>query len=158
MPEVQLDRLYSRPSCTITTRNIASNGIVLDHRIRQRLSEIDLDGCHGLDGASQTSAFSMITILQKLPHRRTRTRQSALPPIAPVPARVSFAIEWSGLINRERIVNQSQDFTWPFHSDQCTIRWSAEQDGFIWSRRRRSLSATSTRSIATSANGFVLAL
>ena len=53
-----------------------------------------------------------------------------IPPIASVPATVSFDVEWAGVISRETVVNEMQDFKGDFIKTGSTIRWSSEQTGF----------------------------
>jgi hypothetical protein len=53
-----------------------------------------------------------------------------IPPIAAVPATVSFDIEWSGITSSAKIVNETQNFRGQFVRTGATIRWSAEQTGF----------------------------
>jgi hypothetical protein len=49
-----------------------------------------------------------------------------IPPFAPVPATVSFDIEWSGITDREKVVNVMQSFRGQFVKTGATIDWSAE--------------------------------
>jgi hypothetical protein len=53
-----------------------------------------------------------------------------IPPIAPVPANVSFDVEWFGEIDRGTVVNESQNFRGNFIKTGSTIKWSSVQDGF----------------------------
>jgi hypothetical protein len=53
-----------------------------------------------------------------------------IPPIAPVPATVSFDIEWSGVVSRAKVTNQASQFTGKFIETIATIKWSASQAGF----------------------------
>jgi hypothetical protein len=53
-----------------------------------------------------------------------------IPPIAPVPATVSFDIEWGGVIAEEKITNELEDFTGHFIQTGATISWSASEAGF----------------------------
>jgi hypothetical protein len=55
-----------------------------------------------------------------------------IPPVAPVPAAVSFDIEWSGIISSARIVNETQNFRGNFVQTGGTISWSANQAGFTF--------------------------
>ena len=52
-----------------------------------------------------------------------------IPPIAPVPATVSFDVEWSGEISRATVVNEAQNFSGDFIKTGSTIKWSSEQNG-----------------------------
>jgi len=53
-----------------------------------------------------------------------------IPPVAPVPATVSFDIEWSGVLERAIVVNEDQDFTGQYVRTGATIQWSSQQAGF----------------------------
>jgi hypothetical protein len=53
-----------------------------------------------------------------------------IPPAAPVPATVSFDIEWSNMIARDKITNVAEDFEGQFIETGATISWSAAQAGF----------------------------
>jgi hypothetical protein len=55
-----------------------------------------------------------------------------IPPIAPVPATVSFDIEWSGVIDRAIVTNEDQDFTGQYVQTGATIQWSSNQAGFAF--------------------------
>lgn len=51
-------------------------------------------------------------------------------PIQPVRAKVSFDIEWSGLLEAAEIRNAAQMFEGSFLKTGATIRWSSEEVGF----------------------------
>jgi hypothetical protein len=55
-----------------------------------------------------------------------------IPPIAPVPATVSFDVQWSGEIARETVVNEAQNFRGDFIKTGSTIKWLASQRGFFF--------------------------
>ena len=55
-----------------------------------------------------------------------------IPPIVPVPATVSFDVEWSGEISRATVVNEMQNFSGDFIKTGSTIKWSSEQNGFFF--------------------------
>ena len=55
-----------------------------------------------------------------------------IPPIAPVPATVSFDIEWSGITDREKVVNVIQNFRGQFVKTGATIDWSPESADFAF--------------------------
>lgn len=50
----------------------------------------------------------------------------SIPPIAARPATVSFDIEWSGVIDSQKIVNENQSFRGNFVKTGATINWSAQ--------------------------------
>jgi hypothetical protein len=51
-------------------------------------------------------------------------------PVQPVRAKVSFEIEWSGLLEVAEIRNPTQGFEGSFLKTGATIRWSSEESGF----------------------------
>lgn len=53
-------------------------------------------------------------------------------PIAPVPATVSFDVEWSGVISRGEVVSDAQNFKGDFMKTGSTIKWSSAQSGFVF--------------------------
>jgi hypothetical protein len=54
----------------------------------------------------------------------------AIPSIFPVRAKVSFDVEWNGVLAAAQIHNTAQTFKGSFISTPATIKWSAEQPGF----------------------------
>jgi hypothetical protein len=54
----------------------------------------------------------------------------AIEPKAPVRATFSFDVEWSGIVDRAEIRNDTQQFRGTFYSTGATIKWSVEQLGF----------------------------
>jgi hypothetical protein len=54
----------------------------------------------------------------------------AIAPVAPVRAKVSFHVEWSGIVATAQIENTMQQFKGSFLSTGATIDWTAEEDGF----------------------------
>ena len=55
-----------------------------------------------------------------------------IPPVAPVPAMVSFDIEWSGIIDSAKVVNVMHNFRGQFVKTGATIDWSAESANFAF--------------------------
>ena len=55
-----------------------------------------------------------------------------IPPIAPVPATVSFDVRWGGVVDQARVTNQASMFTGNFIETIATIKWSASQTGFAF--------------------------
>jgi len=56
----------------------------------------------------------------------------SIPPVAPVPATVSFDIEWSGVLERAIVTNENEDFTGQYVKTGATISWSASEAGFAF--------------------------
>ena len=77
-----------------------------------------------------------------------------IPPIAPVPATVSFDIEWSGLIAQAKVTNESQTFTGQFIETIATINWSAKQAGFEFTSEAPTPSRNVYSVLAHERNGF----
>ena len=53
-----------------------------------------------------------------------------IPPIAAVPATVSFDIQWSNVLEQAKVTNDMQAFTGQFWKTGATIKWSSNQTGF----------------------------
>lgn len=53
-----------------------------------------------------------------------------IPGVFPVRAKVSFDVEWDGILATAQIANNSQKFKGNFLSTGASIVWSAEQEGF----------------------------
>jgi len=64
--------------------------------------------------------------------QRPRVRPLGVPPVAPVPAKVSFDIEWSGITDSAKVVNVMQNFRGKFVKTGATIDWSAESANFAF--------------------------
>lgn len=56
----------------------------------------------------------------------------AIPGMFPVRAKVSFDVEWNGIVATAEIRNTTQGFKGSFLSTGATIKWSAEQAGFLF--------------------------
>src|ERR1700693_2238967 len=50
----------------------------------------------------------------------------AIPAVAPMRAKVSFDVEWNGILATAQINNTTQNFKGTFLSTGATIKWSAE--------------------------------
>jgi len=55
-----------------------------------------------------------------------------IPPVAAVPATVSFDIEWSGITDRAKVVNVNQNFRGQYVKTGATIDWSAQSANFAF--------------------------
>ena len=55
-----------------------------------------------------------------------------IPPVASIRGKVSFDVEWSGILNMAEINNFAQQFQGSFLQIGATINWSAEEDGFTF--------------------------
>ena len=64
----------------------------------------------------------------------------SIPPIAPVPAIVSFDIEWSGAFERAIVINENEDFSGQYVKTNATIEWSASEAGFAFTSNPASTS------------------
>jgi hypothetical protein len=53
-------------------------------------------------------------------------------PVFPVRATVSFDVQWNGILDSAQFANNAQRFKGTFLSTGATIRWSAEEDGFMF--------------------------
>lgn len=76
-----------------------------------------------------------------------------IPPVAAVPATVSFDIEWSGAIDQAKVTNENQDFTGQFIKTGATIQWSSDQSGFHFDSESPNPARTSYAVIGHERNG-----
>jgi len=110
---------------------IAANGLFWTIPIEPDSLRIELD-----DGrASLRIADLPIPDFHDLANNLTNGHglsSSSIPPIVPVPATVSFDVEWSGVISRAKVVNDTQNFSGDFIKTGSTIKWSSEQNGFFF--------------------------
>ena len=77
-----------------------------------------------------------------------------IPPIAPVPATVSFDIEWRDVISQAKVTNEAANFTGHFIETIATIRWSASQAGFSFLSEAPNPSRNVYSVIGHERNGF----
>jgi hypothetical protein len=97
--------------------------------VSQEAVEVDFDGSRarmrvrGLDVFDDHDLANSLTQGLGIP-------TPPIPGVFPVRAKVSFDVEWSGVLAMEQIENTSQGFKGSFLSTGATINWSAEQSGF----------------------------
>jgi len=88
------------------------------------------------DGLSVPDAHDLANSLTH--GQGTMATNPPIPPIAPVPATVSFDVQWSGEIagsdgvSRTTIINEAQNFRGDFIKTGSTIKWSSVQNGFFF--------------------------
>lgn len=58
--------------------------------------------------------------------------KSALTGGPSVPATVSFNLQWSGVVRRLHITNETDGFTGFYIEDKCTVECSSQQEGFTF--------------------------
>jgi len=75
------------------------------------------------------------------------------PPIAPVPATVSFDIRWSNPTERVQIRNTALDFGGLFVRNSATIWWKSQQAGFAFESAPAATSASYFAEIGHERNG-----
>jgi len=73
------------------------------------------------------------------------------PPMAT--AMLSFDIEWSGVLRRLRIENETDGFAGSYVEDKATAEWSAGQDGFKFVSDPANTSTTVFAEIGHERNG-----
>jgi hypothetical protein len=56
----------------------------------------------------------------------------AIPPVFPVRTTVSFEVKWNGALATAHIHNAAQRFQGSFLETETTIRWSSQQQGFVF--------------------------
>jgi hypothetical protein len=99
--------------------------------------EVDFDNAQARLQISGLSAFddhdgaNSLTMGLGLPATATTP---AIPPVAPVRAKISFEIEWNGVIDTAQITNATppDHFKGTFFSTQANMAWSSEQEGFTF--------------------------
>jgi len=55
-----------------------------------------------------------------------------IPSAFPVPATISFEVKWDGALDTAQIHNDAQRFQGSFLRTETTIRWSSQQQGFVF--------------------------
>jgi hypothetical protein len=88
-----------------------------------------------LDGGSASLRLSNVPIIDAHDLANSLTNGNGfpnppIPPIAPVPATVSFDIEWFNVISQAKVTNEGENFTGNFVETMATISWSSHQAGF----------------------------
>ena len=108
---------------------IAANGLFWVIAASPDVAQIDLD--------SATASLKMTDVPVMDAHDLANALTGGkgfsnppIPPIAAVPATVSFDIEWRGLTERAIVTNENEDFTGQFIETGATIQWSSNQSGF----------------------------
>jgi hypothetical protein len=71
-----------------------------------------------------------------------------------IPAVVSFDINWSGVINRVKVSDETNQFTGNYIEDTATISWSAQESGFTFVSDPANTSTTVFAEIGKERNGF----
>ena len=112
---------------------ITPNGLFWTIPIHPNSLEVEFNSATAsmhIDGLSIPDAHDFannVTDGQGLP-----TNNPPIPPIASVPAMVSFDVQWSGEISRATVVNDEQNFRGDFIKTGSTIKWSSVQSGFFF--------------------------
>ena len=73
------------------------------------------------------------------------------PPVAI--ATLSFNIQWSGVVRRLRIENETDGFAGSYIEDRATAEWSAQQEGFQFASDPGSTSTNVFAVIGSERNG-----
>jgi hypothetical protein len=110
---------------------IPPSGLFWTIPIHPNSLEVELDSARAsmhVDGLSVPDAHDLAN---SLTHGRGLLNPP-IPPIASVPATVSFDVRWSGEISRATVVNEAQNFRGDFIKTGSTIEWSSVQNGFFF--------------------------
>ena len=108
---------------------IASNGLFWTIAVPADSVAIDLDNAT----ASLRLTDVLVIDAHDLANALTNGQGLAnppIPPIAPVPATVSFNVQWSGVVSQGKVSNPASQFTGEYIETIATIKWSASQTGF----------------------------
>ena len=108
-------------------------------RVKHDAVEVDFDGSRARLLVRDLSVFDDHDLANSLsqglglPANPTAVPPTpAIPGMFPVRAKVSFDVEWSGIVATAEIRNTTQGFKGSFLSTGATIKWSAEQAGFLF--------------------------
>jgi hypothetical protein len=91
--------------------------------------KIDFGGAHARLSVSNLNVFDDHDLANSL-SQGLGLPSPPIPGVFPVPATVSFDVEWDGALAMSQIENTSQHFKGAFLSTGATISWSADQPGF----------------------------
>jgi hypothetical protein len=91
--------------------------------------EIDLDDATASLRVTDVAVTDAHDVANALTNGKGLTNPP-IPPIAPVPATVSFAVQWSGVVSQAKVTNLASHFTGEFIETIATIKWSASQASF----------------------------
>jgi hypothetical protein len=108
---------------------IASNGLFWTIAVPADSVAIDLDNATASLQLADVSVIDAHDLANALTNGQGLANPP-IPPIAPVPATVSFDVEWSGVVDQATVTNQALQFTGKFIETIATIKWSASQAGF----------------------------
>ena len=108
---------------------IAPNGLFWTIAVPPESVAIDLDNATASLQLADVSVIDAHDLANALTNGKGLTNPP-IPPIAPVPATVSFAVQWSGVVSQAKVTNQASGFTGEFIETIATIKWSASQAGF----------------------------
>ena len=105
--------------------------------VRHDAVEVDFDGSRARLRVRDLSAFDDHDLANSLKqglglpaNPAAMPPTPAIPGMFPVHAKVSFDVEWNGVLATADIENKTQMFKGSFLSTGATIGWSAEQAGF----------------------------
>ncbi len=121
---------------------IAPNGLFWTIRIPDDSVEIDLDEAEASMDLSDLEIRDFFTL--------TNALQGGMS----VPAVVSFHINWSGVKNRVKISDETNQFTGNYIEDTATIGWSAQEAGFKFVSDPENTSTPVFAEIGKERNGF----
>jgi hypothetical protein len=108
---------------------IASNGLFWTIAVPADSVEIDLEDATASLQLEDVRVMDAHDLANALTNGHGLTNPP-VPPIAAVPATVSFDVQWSGVVSRAKVTNLASNFTGRFIETIATIKWSASQAGF----------------------------
>ncbi len=103
---------------------IAPNGLFWVIAASREVAQIDLESARASLRMSDVPVMDAHDVANALTNGQGLP-SLGIPPIAPVPATVSFDIEWSGAIAEAQVENDMENFRGHFIKTGATVQWSA---------------------------------
>jgi hypothetical protein len=109
---------------------IPSNGLFWTIAVPPDSVQIDLDNATASFRLDHLRIMDSHDLANSLTNGQgTVLNDPPIPPIAAVPAIVSFDVRWSGVVSRAKVTNLASNFTGEYIETVAAIKWSAIQAG-----------------------------
>lgn len=103
---------------------IAANGLFWVIPVPEHVAEIDPDSATASLHMRDVPVIDAHDVVNAVTNGKGLP-DMGFPPVAPMPATVSFDIEWSGAITEAKVENDVENFRGHYISTGATVRWSA---------------------------------